>query len=226
MLTPAQIEALINEPIYGLDALTLLEDVEDFLDFSEANIDWQAKRGARKAEVECQAIEFDDPLDAVRYREHRLEGVNYRFNVSLTQRIRYSGLTAVITSIEWSLVVMQRRATFAIPPKPRGTSEAVHLLGAFASRVGQEVTDQIKLLILLVHVRNCVVHSAGRIETYDFADDLRQALSGHDGIKLSNSSYLGESIEICPGYLQKVIEQAKVWLPALETAMHQQGLLK
>lgn len=229
MLTPEQINALLNEPIYGWDSLTLLGDVEDFLDFSEANIECQAKRELRAVAAECDGMEFEDPLDTVRYREHRVEGVQYRFNVSLTQRVRYSGLTAVITTIEWFLIVIKGRASFEVPDKPKtpkGRSEAVYLLEVFANRCGENLATEIQELQTLTQVRNCVVHSAGRIETYEHAKELRHALQGHAGMKLSDSNYLGESIEIAEGYLQSVIERAKTWLPALEKAMHQQSLLR
>lgn len=229
MLTPKQINALLNEPIYGWDSLTLLGDVEDFLDFSEAHIECQTKRELRAASAECDGMEFEDPLDKARYREHRVEGVQYRFNVSLIQRVRYSCLTAVITTIEWSLIVTKGRASFHVPDKPttpKGRSDAVYLLEVFANRCGQNLAQEIKDLQTLTQVRNCVVHSAGRIETYEFAKELRQALQGHSGIKLSSSNFLGESIEVAEGYLQSVIERAKTWLPALEKAMHQEGLLR
>lgn len=84
MLSPEQVDALMNEPIYGWNSLTLLGDVEDFLDFSESSIGWQSKREVRAADVECESVELEDPLDTVRYREHRMEGVRYRFDVNLT----------------------------------------------------------------------------------------------------------------------------------------------
>lgn len=100
------------------------------------------------------------------------------------------------------------------------------MLQVFALRCGQDVAEHIKEFELLTKVRNCVVHSAGRIETYEFRDELRRSLDGHYGLKLSNVSFMGEGIEIGAGYLQGFIAQAKRWLPALEKTMHQQGLLR
>lgn len=226
MLTPDQVEALLNEPIYSWDSLTLLGDVEDFLDFSEANIERQARRELRATALECDRVEFEDPLDTARYREQRIEGVQYRFKTSLTQRVRYSGLTAVITTLEWSLIVMKGRASFPIPKTPKKTNEAVHLLTVFAETSRQDRASEIEELKLLTQVRNCIVHSAGRSDTYEFAVELRQALAGHASIKLSTASYLGECIEIGRGFLQAVVKRAERWLPALEKEMHLQGLLR
>jgi DNA primase large subunit len=226
MLTAQELQALMNQPHYGWNTLTLLGDVEDFLDFSEASIDSQSRRESRRVAAECDGHEFEDPLDGERYREQRLEGVDYRFKISLTQRVRYSGLTSLITSIEWSLIVLKKRANFAVPKKPKRVNAAVHLLTVFANQAKQDLSAQIELLTLLVQVRNCVVHSAGRIESYEFADELRRSLNGHNGIKLSNINFLGESIEISQGYLQGVLERAKHWLPALEKVMHERGLLQ
>jgi hypothetical protein len=220
------VEALLNQPLFGWDTLSLLGDVEDFLDFSEANIEWQLQRELRRVHAENELVQLDDPSLEAQYKDQQIESVEYRFSVSLTQRVRYSGLTSLITSIEWSLLVLRNLATFKVPDRPERTSEAVHLLSVFAKAANQDLQREIKLLELLVQVRNCIVHSAGRIGTYKHAGDLRAKLVGFVGIKLSTANFLGEGVEIEPGFLQGVLEKAKLWLPSLEKAMYEQGLLR
>ena len=219
-------EAFLNQPIFAWDTLTLLGDIEDFIDFSEANIDWQLKRELRRLKAEHEKVIIDDPHMDAQYKDQQLEGAEYRFNVSLAQRVRYSALTAIITSLEWSLLVLQRRAQFTIPKKPEKVSEAVHLLAVFSAMVAQDLDAEREVLATLIQVRNCIVHSSGRIESYKYRAELRQRLSGFPGVCLSNASFLGEGIEIESGYLQSVLEQAKQWLPALEKALYEGAHVK
>lgn len=219
-------DALLNQPLFGWDTVSLLGDVEDFLDFSEANIEWQRKREMRRVEAEIEAFESGDPLTDALYREQKLEEVEYRFDVSLAQRVRYSGLTSLITSLEWSLLVLRNLALFPITKTPDKANEAVHLLSVLAREAKHDVQSEIELLALLVQVRNCVVHSAGRLATYKYGEELRTRLVGFQGIKVSTANFLGEGVEIEQGFLQGVLERAKVWLPALEKALYDQGSLR
>lgn len=217
-------EALLNQEIFGWDTLSFLCDVEDFLDFSEANIEWQLERELRRVRAENETFELDDPLLEAQYKDQQLEGVKYRFNVSLAQRVRYSGLTFLITSIEWTLLLLRRLATRGVPDRPQKTNYAVHLLSFFAADANEDLQAEIDLLELLVQVRNCIVHSAGHIGTYEHSDDLRAKLVGFRGIKISTAHLLGEGIEIEQGFLQDVLAKAKVWLPSLQRAMYEHGL--
>jgi hypothetical protein len=226
MATVVDFDALMNQPLFGWDSLSLLGDVEDFLDFSEANIDWQLRREIRRVQAEHATLRLEDPVTEAQYKAQELESVEYRFTVSLAQRVRYSGLTSLITSIEWSLLVLRDRASFNIPAKPPKVNLAVHLLGVYANAAGHNLQEEVQLLELLIQVRNCVVHSAGRIATYEYASDLRTRLLGFSGIKLSTANFLGEGVEIEAGFLQGVLERAKVWLPALEKAMYEAALLR
>ena len=159
-------EAFLNQPIHAWDTLTLLGDIEDFIDFSEANIDWQLKRELRRLKAEHMEVIVDDPNMDAQYKDQQIEGAEYRFSVSLAQRVHYSALTALITSIEWSMLALRRRAQFAVPDKPEKVSEVVHLVSVFSSKAQQNLGEEQALLSMLVQVRNCIVHSSGFIETY------------------------------------------------------------
>jgi hypothetical protein len=45
------------------------------------------------------------------------------------------------------------------------------------------------------------------------------------GIKVSDITFLGEGIEIEPGFLEATIDDAKKWLPSLEKTVNEKGLL-
>lgn len=226
MKTPIDVEAFLDQTFFGLDTLAMLGDIEDFIDFSEGNIEWQRRRELRRAERECDDEQFDDPHFAAQYRAQTIEGVAYRFDVSLTQRVRYAALTSLITTIEWVLISLRNRAAFSVPKKPDGRNEAVHLLEVFNQATSLSLTPQIQLIETLVQVRNCIVHAAGLLESYKHGTELRQRLVGFPGIKISNINLLGDGIEIAKSHLRDVVEDTKRWLPSLEKALHEKGLLQ
>lgn len=220
------IEAFQNQTFYGLDVLSMLGDIEDFIDFSESNIEWQKRRELRRTEQECSEVIFDDPLLAEQYHEHRIEGVTYRFDVSLIQRVRYAALASLITTFEWLFISLSNTVTFAVPKKPDRKNEAVHLLEVFNKQGSLRLNSQIKTLETLTQVRNCIIHSAGLLSNYKHGQALREALSNHPGIKISNINFLGKGIEIEYGYLQDVIGNAKQWLPSMLKTMQDNGLIQ
>ena len=226
MKTPLDVKAFLDQTFFGIDTLAMLGDIEDFIDFSEGNIEWQRRRELRRAERECDEEQFDDPQFAAQYRDQTIDGVTFRFDVSLTQRVRYAALTSLITTIEWVLISLKNRAAIAVPNKPDGKNEAVHLLEVFNKAASLDLTSQIQLIETLVQVRNCIVHAAGLLASYKHGSELRQRLCAFPGIKISDINFLGDGIEIEHGHLQGFLEDAKRWLPSLEKAMHEKGLLK
>jgi hypothetical protein len=226
MASQIDLTALLDQTFFGLDTLTMLGDVEDFIEFSESNIGSQKNRELRRAEQECNNIEFDDPRLEAQYRDQMLEGVEYRFEVSLKQRVRYAALVALITTIEWVLLALKKRACFRFPRTPKGMNEAAHALSIFNRRSTLKLDDKILLLEKLVYVRNCIVHAAGLLSSYQHEDELRQTVAALSGIKASNLNFLGDSIEIETGFLEGVIKDVRVWLPNLEKVVTEQGLLR
>jgi hypothetical protein len=226
MATQFEIDKLLDKTFFGIDTLFMLGDVEDFLDFSEANIEWQRRRELRRAAIEADSAEFEDARTAGQYKEQMLESVDYRFGVNLAQRVRYSGVVAIITTVEWVLLALKARARFTVPVKPRRTSDAVHLLNTFNEAGSLDLSREIRMVESLVHVRNCLVHAAGILEEYQYEKELRASLKNLEGIRASSIKILGETLEIGPGFLQKVLEQMKIWIPKMEESMHKQRLLK
>ena len=84
----------LNQTLFSLDIHTMLNDVEDFLIFSERNLDRQKKREFRSAVSKMDEEQFDDTRIAAQLQNQAREGVEYRFGVILKQRVRYAALTA------------------------------------------------------------------------------------------------------------------------------------
>lgn len=225
MTKPIDLEAFLDKTFFALDTLSMLGDIEDFIDFSEKNIDWQKRRELTRVELACSEDEFDDPHEAAQYHAQTIHGVVYRFEVSLAQRVRYAALVSLITTIEWVLLSLARRTIIKIPKKPDGASNAVHILDQFNRAALVGLTSEIQTIETLAQVRNCIVHAAGLLASYRYDAELRHRLSVCDGIRVSDINFLGDAIEIEPGYLQGVVEKLKLWLPNLEHTMDAKGLL-
>jgi len=219
------LSALLDQTFFGLDTLSMLGDVEDFIEFSESNIGWQKHRELRRAEQECNDTEFDDPREEAQYRDQMLEGVKFRFDVSLTQRVRYAALVALITTIEWVLLALKKRTSFKFPKTPDGKSEAVHILSVFNSKAILSLEQEITAIEALIYVRNCIVHAAGLLASYKHEGELRKTLTTLSGVKVSDLHFLGDGIEIESGFLEGVIKDVRLWLPNLEKVVSERGLL-
>lgn len=226
MSAKLDINSFLDQTLFGLDTLTMLGDVEDFIEFSESNIGWQKHRELRRAEQECNDSHFDDPRLEAQYRGQMLEGVEYRFDISLTQRVRYAALIALITTVEWVVLALKRRSTFKFAAKPKKKNEAAYVLSVFSGKAALGLEQEISLLETLSQVRNCIVHSAGLLSSYQYQTELRQALIALPGVKVSNLNFLGDSIEIEAGFLEGVIKDVRVWLPNVEKAISERGLLR
>lgn len=225
MTKQIDLEAFLDKTFFALDTLSMLGDIEDFIEFSEVNIDWQKRRELSRVELACAEEEFDDPHEAAQYHAQTIDGVVYRFEVSLAQRVRYAALVSLITTIEWVLISLQRRTNIKIPKKPDGVSSAVHILDQFNRAALVGLTSEIQTIETLVQVRNCIVHAAGLLASYRYGVELRHRLSDCDGIRVSDINFLGDAIEIEQGYLQGEVEKLRLWLPNLEHTMDAKGML-
>lgn len=221
-------DAFLDHTLFGLDILSMLEDIENFLEFSESNIAQQKQRELQRAEEEADEAQFtrEDEHLASQYRDQMIQAVEYHFDISLSQRVRYSALSALVTTIDWCALSLERRTTFKIPKKPKQTNRAVHILRIIDDQAKFGIERYISEIECLVHVRNCVVHAAGLVDTYEYKADLNASLAMLKGLSVSSKNYLGDGIEIETGALESYLEAAKQWLPELEKHCLNMGLLK
>lgn len=226
MPKPIDLEAFLDKTFFSIDTFSMLSDIKDFIDFSENNIDWQKRREIRHTEIACANEHFDTPHEKAKFHEQMIDAVHYRFEVSLSQRIRYATLISLITTIEWVLSSLKKRSNIKIPKKTNRTSDAVHLLIQFDQSASAGLSSKIQIIETLVQVRNCIVHAAGLLASYKHSSDLQQRLSTYNGIRISDINRLGDAIEIEKNHLQRVVEDVKGWLPSLENDMQAKGLLR
>jgi len=75
-------------------------------------------------------------------------------------------------------------------------------------------------------MRNCVVHSAGLLDSYQYREQLPESLNLLPGSTISSANFLGTSIEIGFGSLERLIDDLMDWMPRLDRRCYELGLLK
>lgn len=111
-LTSEQLQRLLDEPIYSWDVCNLLSGTVDFLAFSESNLVWQRRRELQRARERANALEFE-PEDGhllPQAREQIIESAELRFDIGLSQSVRYAGLISFVTAVEWCICACSRSA--------------------------------------------------------------------------------------------------------------------
>ncbi len=215
------LEKFLNTPIYAFDFQFMIGDVKDFLEFSESNIDWQHCQ-------ELQAISRRNDLDDYPpgYREHLEENANHRFLVSLPLRVRYAAVLAFTTSVEWSVKFLNMRAVTPVPEKRDGTNQSVRILRELVARTQLSAGPAINDYEALINVRNCIVHSAGLLETYQFKDTLPAFVARLRGLSLANWHFFGDQVCIERGALHPYIDEMGKLVVDLHRLMHEKGLMR
>lgn len=222
------VDDILNQTFYGLDVMAMLNNVIDFLEFSEGNLAWQRRREVRRAEVEALAADFsaEDMHLRDQYIHQSIEGAEYRFDVNLSQSIRYSGLTALTTTLEWCGAALMARLVCAPPKVPDGENKFVNFFSYLNTKCGIGHEAHIANMRRLVHVRNCVVHSAGFLKGYKFEHEVRETIAHLPGFSVNTDNYLGESIQLSDSALPQFARAAFEWIPTFEQPSIKAGILK
>src|SRR5689334_8234085 len=74
---------LLDQPIWAIDFQAMLGDVQDFLEFSEANIDWQYRSELQRIEREAKLGFLKDEYaeHEESYKRHLVQTAEHRFTV-------------------------------------------------------------------------------------------------------------------------------------------------
>ncbi len=214
-------EKFLNEPIYALDFRFMIGDVEDFLEFSEANIEWQYRRELLSINHRHDAEDFEPG-----YREHLETNAEHRFVVSLPLRVRYGALIAFITSVEWAIKYVVGQLSKPLSKVPKGKNTTVHQLFELEKLTGLSNTAPIQDYEALVNVRNCIVHSSGLVDDYKFKEELPNAVKRLKGIHLGNWHFFGKHVCIERGALNPFINSMADYVVKLYELCDKQGLWK
>lgn len=227
-LTPNELQRLLEELIYSWDVSTLLSGVVDFLEFSERNLDWQRRREIERARQEAEALDFG-PEDAdvlPGARRHLVESAELRFDIGLSQSVRYAGVVAYVTSVEWCMTLFAGRLSASAPGTPNGKNAAVHILEHINTKLSQPRSAEAATLEHVVFVRNCIAHAAGLVHVYKHENGVRKAVAALNGFSISNAAGLGDRIHIAAGAVDAIARQALDWIPALDKECSNNGVFK
>lgn len=227
-LTKEELDRLFNQPMYTWDINTMLSGVVDYLEFSEKNLSWQRRREMKYAKEEGDKAIFEekDAHLAPSYRSQLIEAVEYRFDVTLSQTVRYGGLTAFITTIELCAETFYKNLNKNYPKAPKGENKNVYLLTKLIADCGANYNNEIEDIKNLVYVRHCVAHAAGLLDRYKFKDQIIDIIETLDGFSVWNDNYLGSSVHIDIGSVEKYAEHATLWVPDLYEQCVNNNLVK
>ena len=227
-LTKEEIDRLLSQPIYTWDTSTMLNGVVDYLEFSEENLSWQRKREIKIATSEGDSAVFDEKHQhlASSYRGQIIESAEYRFDVTLSQSVRYGGLSAFITTIELCAATFEKSFLSKCPKTSKGENKHVNLLSVLNVKTNAGYEKEIMDIRRLVHVRHCVAHAAGLVDKYKYKDQLITDIEELNGFSIWNDNYLGTSVHIDKGAIERYAEQATMWIPNLHELSVKSGILE
>ena len=226
-LTQAELDRLLDQTYYSWNTSVMLSGIVDFLEFSESNLEWQRRREIRKAREQGEAAEFEpeDEHLAETYRQHLIDGAEYRFDVSLSQRVRYAALVAFVTTLEWCAMALKRRLVIPAPKTPDGENKQVHVFSLLNDRSAAGYHTHISDLRRLIHVRNCIVHAGGFVDGDRNPAQVRDAVANLAGFGISDKNYLGTTVRIEEGAIERYADAARHWVPRLDELCTNAGVL-
>ena len=222
------LQRLLEEPIYSWDVSTLLSGIVDFLDFSERNLDWQRRREIERARQEAEELDFG-PEDAhllPNARRQLVESAELRFDIGLSQSVRYAGVVAYVTSIEWCMTLFAARLSEPAPQRPQRKNAAVHILEHINTKLPRPRSEEATMLERIVFVRNCITHAAGLVRVYKYESGVRKAAAALNGFSISDAAGLGDRIHIDAGAVDDLARRALYWIPALDKECSNNGVFK
>jgi hypothetical protein len=227
-LTSGQIQRLLDEPIYSLDVVTLLSGLVDFLQFSEQNIGAQRRRAVAVANQEADVLDLGTENSHLlpQVRRQMVESAELRFDIGLSQSVRYAGMIAYVTAIEWCMKLFAARLSQPLPPKSKTKNEAVHTLKHLNTTVGHRLSAEIATLEGVIYLRNCIVHAAGFVQGYKYEGDVRRVVTSLTGFTMSNANFIGDQIHVQAGAIDHMAQHALIWIPALDEQCSTSGAFK
>ena len=220
-MSTKDVQDLVSTSIHAIPFQQMLEDVADYHQISEQNAEILHQQEAR----DISGANFHSAPPG--YREHLLRNIDFRFQVSLPIRLRYSAVIALATSVEWAVKMLSRSAIVPVIPQDNHSNRTVQVLRALSRCSGAVIESGIDDFEALVHVRNCIAHDSGLIESYRYPNDLRLAVSRlSPGVILNNANLMGEQVWIEKGAIERLVISSKQMVVPLYIAMHEKNLLQ
>ena len=219
------IDELLDMPMYLLDFESQFSDLLDFVEFSENNLEWQRRSHIQSLDREAKKHNYES---ATYYGE--LQGIEYRFNVILPRKIRYSSVVAFATSVEWVALFLNTHKTGDLRKKENRVNESIHILREMACQVdslsNNKLSGKIKKLEDIIKIRNCIAHGGGIVVGYKYQDDIENIINKTHGFSISNEYFVDNAIEISSGTLEIIIKETQDWLVEFVEECRKNGLIE
>jgi hypothetical protein len=92
--------------------------------------------------------------------------------------------------------------------------------------IGNQLAFEIERFEKIVHIRNCIVHSAGVPKGYEHETEIIETIKLLPGFKMSTDGFTGEYICIEKGAIEILAQNALHWIPLLDEICTTKGILK
>lgn len=227
-LASANLQRLLSQPIYSWEVSALLSSIVDHLEFSESHLAEQRRKEIHKAEEEARLLELA-PQDAhllPQAQAQIIDGVAYRFDIGLSQSVRYAGLIAYVSAVERCTQLFSLRLNLPVGKCPKKKSRSVHLLECLDNAIGNQLAPEIECFEKIVYIRNCIIHSAGVPKGYKHETEIFETINLLPGFRMTNDGLMEECICIEKGAIEILAQNALHWIPLLDEICTTKGILK
>jgi len=217
------IDEFLDMPIYLVDFESQFSDLLDFVEFSENNLEWQRRSHIQSLDREAKKKDYDS---AEYFSE--LQGIEYRFDVILPRKIRYSSVVAFATSVEWIAAFINAHKTWELSKRENGVNESIHTIRELAHQAesATSVCLNINTLEEIIKIRNCITHGGGIVVGYKYEEEIKNIINGLQGFSISNEYFIDNAIDISGGAIEGLIKETQGWLIGFVEECRLKGLIE
>lgn len=208
-------------PLYLWDFQFQFGDLLDFIEFSEANLEWQRSSYLKMLDKQYRGKGY--PADE--YSAER-DNIEYRFDFRLAQKIRYSAIIALVTTVEWASGLLEKQGLKEkeVRKKFNGVNKHITRLREYYQFADCSLEHNLEELEKVIKVRNCITHSAGIVEDDKYPEQITEIVKTLKGFEIYDQ-YPG-MILIDKGVIEEIIKRTESWIPDFIEECRQKNLIK
>ena len=220
-------EEYFIRPSYLWDFEYQFADLLDFIKFSEENLEWQRQSHIKRLDMHYKGKEYllDEYFP-------QLDAIEYRFDFNLAQKIRYSAIIALVTTLEWvsKLLKDKGQKEEEVKKKFNGVNKHITRLREYYQFADCNLEHNFEELEKVIKIRNCITHSAGIIEDDEYPEQITEIVKTLKGFEVSDetvalSQYIG-MILIDRGVIEEIIKRTESWIPDFIEECRQKNLIE
>ena len=215
-------ENWLDTPICILDVQQQFDDILEFVEFSEKNIEWQKRSHIQTLDRKAQKFRYESPEYF-----NELQEIEYRFDIILSRKVRYSALLSLITTIEWNARFFESNVANSLEPKQTGLNASFCIYKQITERTRFKNGDNfLSIIDALIKVRNCIAHSGGIVTDYKYSDEIRSVVQKLEGFSIGNGGLSDEFIIIERGSVELLGKKLSEWVSSLINTSFEKCIMK